>query len=746
MRILVNHAPEDKIYLQNLTFLMKDHGLTGVATGREYDITSIQDTARKANCEAVLLTNPVTLNNLVGSSSLDKYRGTRINYAVPIIVANPIEHIHTVRYGKFLLNSDLRKFKRIKEAPIPFNFLVCDTEETQSQAEAFLSQCLLNSWDIETDDNLQITCISFTGLHRNGSVGCFVFPIVDFNDVHYRTEAELVDTLLCLKRILAQPIPKLAWNGIYDSLHCIRHNLDPLVYLYDAMILGWSKYSELPRGIEFWASMACHDYFYWKDESDKAKSEKDIRGYWAYCGKDSWNTLRIFLWMLSELEPYQVHNYQRTFRLSYPFMYAAFEGIKVNEVARKKVRDEQETIRNEHLRALRIMSANPEFNPGSWQQVHQLIYEIIGAKKLAGRKGAGTDSKTLNRVSMQHPLLARINDHIITYRESAKAISQYCDFDTPAEREHFHKFGDVDPLSLQRLLYNLDPSGTETARAASKASSFWLGTQIQNIPPYAKEFLEADEGNELIELDKNKAEARCVGFLSQCEELIHDIQGQKDFYKVVTERFFKIPYDQVTKQMRNDVTKHIIHGTHHMMGPDPFIDQATPKKIYEAMHALGRTKQSMEEFVKWLLSLYHVDYKRVRQFWYEDVKPAIQLTSMTVSPIGWTRYFFGNINKDHSMFRGAVAHQSQNLNVDILNEEMWNIYNKLVLPSKGELRFKAQIHDSLFFQAKREKALHYAKLIKDMMNTKVIVHGREMVIPVDVKIGKVWLHMKEVSV
>jgi hypothetical protein len=50
---------------------------------------------------------------------------------------------------------------------------------------------------------------------------------------------------------------------------------------------------------------------------------------------------------------------------------------------------------------------------------------------------------------------------------------------------------------------------------ASSKSNFWCGTQIQNIPYYAKEMLIADEGFILCEPDNSQSEARCTAYLAQ---------------------------------------------------------------------------------------------------------------------------------------------------------------------------------------------------------------------------------------
>lgn len=721
MRILVNHSNEDILYRQNLMFLMKEVGLSGVATAKTYDITSIQATAKGANCEAVLLTNPNTLSQLLGEkATLDRYRGTRINYNIPIIVANPLDHIHTVTYGKWLLKRDLLKFRRIKEPVQHFDFIVVNTQETRAQAYQFLKNCLLISFDIESDSAPQMTCISFTALHVNGTVRVFVVPIVDFDHVHYESKEELAETLLFLRAVCALQVTKVAFNGIYDSQYMILYDMFPELYLIDVMQLGWSEYSELPRALEFQASLHCYDYFFWKDESDRAKKTKDIRGYWAYCGKDSWYTLRCLLSMLTDLKDYQVFNYNETFRQTFPTLYTAYQGMLINAEQKKKGKEEAQAKLDKLLDNLRKMSANPTFNPGSWQQVSQLVYDVIGAKKIQGKESP-TNAKTLNRVSMQHPLLARICGDVIKAREEKKAISTYYEVE--------EKNG--------RLLFNLDPTGAETGRYACKASSFWVGTQIQNIPPYAKRFLWADDGYTLIEADKNKSEARCVAYASNCEPLIKALEDlDKDFYKVVSELFFGIPWDQVTDEMRNDVTKHIIHGTHHCMGPEPFIDTATPQTVFKSMKLVGWKGRDMKDFVKYLLSLYHKNFQDVRKYWKDDILNVIAVTGKTVSPIGWTRYFFGDPHKNHKVFRGAVAHQSQNLSVHLINREFWWIWQELVVPSRGEFKLVAQIHDSILAQAKNEKAEYYAKeMHKIMTRSETIVHGRKMLLPVDVKIS-----------
>ena len=166
------------------------------------------------------------------------------------------------------------------------------------------------------------------------------------------------------------------------------------------------------------------------------------------------------------------------------------------------------------------------FNPGSPNQVRNLIYDVLGAadphigyKKENGKRiriVRGTDEKNLKAVGEQHPILFALTSRIISYRENAKAIGTYFNF--------VQKNG--------RLLYHIKPFGTETCRMASKKSNFWCGTQIQNIPPYAKEMLVADPGYILCEPDNSRSEARCTAYLAQDVALIEALETPgRDFYK-----------------------------------------------------------------------------------------------------------------------------------------------------------------------------------------------------------------------
>jgi hypothetical protein len=116
---------------------------------------------------------------------------------------------------------------------------------------------------------------------------------------------------------------------------------------------------------------------------------------------------------------------------------------------------------------------------------------------------------------------------------------------------------------------------------------------------------------------------------------------------------------------------------------------------------------------------------------------------MLVSPLGWTRYFFGDITKKYQIFSSAVAHGPQNLSVQILNIGIWKVW-QLVKREKGAIRLKAQVHDSAPFQYLKTRPDLRDEAIK-LLDNPVTVHGRVLRIPVDCKTGPNWGSMKKLN-
>lgn len=774
MRILVNYNKEEQGYLSVLQWHFRNRNIEAIATTSTLSIGDLM--AKAANCKAsaILCCNPWTLANLVPGEkpSLDDYRGSVLRYEFPVVVCNSLAHTQTVDHGSWLLGVDLDKLKTASDKPIPFSYKVLENSLDFESAYDWLSDCVLIAYDIETKtyggtsdkeykendwsermpeagDTL-ITCVTWCGLHKNGEMKSYVLPFIDFDINHWADEVSYAEAILLMRRINALPIPKAAHNGMYDATHSICYHAEPAHWTLDTMALAHSEYSSLPKSLDFVASIYLPDYIQWKGEAASSSKNKDINSYWGYNAKDGFYTLRICIEQLRKLPPYARQNYAKQFPMVYPSLYCNFEGFQVDLQTRNTLRAKALLKKEEALQRIQTMVANPEFNPGSWQQVAIVVYDIFGATdprigwkkdpktKKKTKATRGTDEKNLKSCGEQHPILLRLTDAIISYREQQKAIGTYFDFS----------------LKNGRLYWALNPFGTDTNRMACTSSSFWCGTQVQNIPPYAKGMLVAEDGWELMEADQSQSDARGTAYLAQDLSLIAALEAKdRDFYKSLGTLFFGIPYENVTKDFRNAVLKKIVHGTNFMMGAATFVENAGVYNLLIGAAVLGdkvtmsskpkADELSIKAFGEKLLESYHRPFHRVRP-WYQEVKNEIRSTHLLKSPSGHTRYFFGDIDKKYQIFSSAVAHGPQHLTGAVLNKGFWKIW-QLQKENPKDIRMKAQIHDSALMQYKKISMPTelFIPAILSRMNNPVTIHKRILSIPVDYKLGTDWANMKE---
>jgi len=763
MKLFINYDIKEKNYLSILQYYLRKNGFTASASAMTLSAGELVAKATVAKADGILLINEASFKKCI-DGSFSSFRGSYLAYSIPTIVGGPLQHLVTVNHGPFLLETDLNKFYELKKHP-PERFSYTLLDETHLFSSAFqeLSSAILISYDIETvtltkegkiifeketdteevGDTL-ITCCSWSCLLPSSEIKTFVLPIIDFQTPHW-TSVAYQKVISFFRAVNDLDVPKVMHNGMYDVTHSIIYRAFPKNWTLDTMAMAWSQYSSLPKSLDFVASITLPDYKQWKHEAETSKKERNISAYWRYNAKDAYTTLRIALHYLQYLPAYARRTYATQFKLVYPFLYCGLEGFRVDNNERERLRSDRiEKI--EHAKTtLQKMVKNTDFNPGSWQQVQYYIYKVLKAKdphvgyrKLAnGRKERitmGTDEKNLLAVSRENPLANLLIKEILSYRENVKAVSTYFDF--------LQKNG--------RLLYSINPFGTDSGRASSSASALWCGTQIQNIPMYAKTMLVPDPGFILCEPDNSQSEARCTAYLAEEPNFIEALETPgKDFYRTLGTLLFEIPYEDVTTEFRNDVLKRINHGVSYMMKEQTFIENAGIERLKFAASVLGVTivetpknknEATLKQFAGMLLEKYHQPFPKLRR-WYQAVKDEIASTHQLKSPLGWTRYFFGDINKNYQIFSSAVAHGPQNLSVNILNIGVWKNY-LLMKENPKDFRIKAQIHDSMPFQ--------YRKGREDLRNTAIanfenpiIVNGRTLRIPVDFKEGLTWGTMKK---
>ena len=151
---------------------------------------------------------------------------------------------------------------------------------------------------------------------------------------------------------------------------------------------------------------------------------------------------------------------------------------------------------------------------------------------------------------------------------------------------------------------------------------------------------------------------------------------------------------------------------------------------------------------EFLLRKFVDTYPEIKAIWYEDLKKEVESKRTLTLPAtvkglnGWTRKCFMNPSKSKTALNTYVAHKPQALNVQIINTGFYRVWKDLQSPS---YRLKAQIHDSIFAQAKKEVWHEHVDKTVELMSQRIdMPSGKTLFIPIDKcgKPGKYWGDMK----
>lgn len=738
MNIGIFATEDDSRYLPKLQAMIGVHNVKVARSPQEY-FSQIAAKVKALNLEAIICTCQVTMTTLLTAMSdfrhpLDKrgnkkrlspndYAGSFFTlpahkfgteHDVQILILNPLEHLVTTAEGDFVFKRFISKITKPEKwyPQTTFTWQVWKPEDSEALLAKFSTARLL-AVDIETyvgDEHRRIHCVGYCALFADGTTHSVVVP--------FRTMLAHA----FVRALNACSVAKIFQNGLYDNLYFLRWNVPVCNWLHDTQHMFHSWYSELPKRLDFITAFSVREIRYWKDDSAGGEFE-----LFEYNAKDCWATLTSYCALLLEVPGWALDNYRMEFPLVFPCLHMEADGLSIDrnrfDIA-KDAAERELSVQEQKLTAW----FGPKFNPRSPDQCKRLL-KVLGAGDVDS-----SDAKAMAAAAALTPFNTLIVSAIIGYREQAKLISTYLVWE---------KFWN------ERLYYKTNPAGTDTGRLASTESSFWTGLQIQNIPqgPAVKSWIAADNGwDGLAEGDFAQSEARCVGYMSGCHALIELVESDKDYHSWNASSFFGVPYEQITKSLRN-LAKRVNHGANYNMGEGVLLETMGPKSVAEARELLKLPSSwTLRQVCRHLLQTYEKTYPEVKKDWYDDLKRQIKLTKKLVSSLGWTRWFFNDPTVSKPALNAAVAHGPQNLSVAIINRVFYRVwYSSVYGELRDKVRLKAQIHDSLFFCYRGDDT---PERVRVMMQEPVQIKDikgvtRTMLIPPDMNSGKkYWSELK----
>jgi len=739
-------------------------------------LTQIQLACSAKHVTKLITTNIKILSLLLrwtkrAAPSLADYAGSYFKIAadprlpksvdIEVVFIPPLKQLVTVSYGSFLTTRYISKLTKPEAwfKVTPFTGYTLLTPEAEQSLFPEFQTANLICMDLETlQENAVIRCVSYTAawFTPEGIItkSCVLALTSDYALAVFR------------KWNWELKAPKIFQNGKYDIAYAARYNAPVYNYLYDTANLFHCWYSELPKDLGFLNSFFVREAFYWKDLANTS----DLDEYYRYNSLDTWGTLFCFLAMVSEAPAYATANYLLEFPLTFPCHLSEMTGIKRDVAKLAEARAAQEKIisaASAKLDTILSMPVGSSFNVMSPVHMKSLL-KLLGCSDLSS-----TGAADLKKARFRHPLNARIIALVLEIRKARKLVSTYI----TAGNEFNRLDGTGD-----RILYALNPHGTDSGRLASKSHHFWKGINIQNIPrgPIVKQTLIADPDFLLAECDLEQAESRDTAYISGDEQLIHNVEHSPDFHSANASAFFGVPferiYDVVAKKVIDkalrDLAKPVNHGANYNMGAMVLITSMGEENIIRAKRLLNLPSAwGLVTVAEYLLAAFHKTYPSIKGVyypsvvaevettrkltskaihWYEgtvwtdEAKVAYESNYATLFPTTntWTRYCFGKPSKNKLDLNSYISHPPQSLNAQTLNKAYMRVFNNIAMHPEYAANFKllAQIHDSILFQY-RIGHDYLCDKVKACMEIPITIKAsdnkvRSFIVPSGIKRGK----------
>lgn len=679
----------------------------------------------KRNITAVITTSPVLLKLLLPEyngrrqPSIDNYAGSIFTkQGIEILIVNPLEQLLTVPYGSFLTRRYISKLTKHNEwLPEPeFNWAILTPANIEKEYND-ASSCELMAVDIETyKENLAIRCIGFTALKLLGDKyvsRSLVLPL----DTDW--------AVVWAQKFLNTRSAKILQNGKYDINYLMRYGIILHNYVWDTATLMHCWYSELPKDLGSLSAFFVRNSMYWKDLAET----QDLHQYYLYNAKDTYQTALILLAWINEAPEWAKTNYKMEFPLLFPCILSELTGIKRDLTRLKDANTKYASSIETKNNLLSLELGVPNFNTNSPKQKKQLL-TILGCSDLDA-----TDEKNLSKARLRHPLNARILSQVSVIQKERKLLSTYL----------------VEGKELNgRILYSINPHGTDTGRLASKEHHFWCGLQVQNIPggKAVKSTLSADTGFYLAEADYEQAESRDTAYITGDKNLIAAVSSGRDFHSTNASSFFGVPYeliyDDATKKTIDkplrDLAKRVNHGASYNMGWAVLIDTMGEDKIYEARRLLKLPLTwNLRQVAEHLIDTFAKTYPDVRVGYQTWIKNQVRLVGKLTGATGWTRYCFSDPSANKLALNGYVAHCPQSLNAMTLNMAYIKVFYEIALPNPTDFKLCTQIHDSILFQYRKGHE-HLAYKVQELMQIPITIKDikgieRTFTVPSALKLG-----------
>jgi DNA polymerase-1 len=363
--------------------------------------------------------------------------------------------------------------------------------------------------------------------------------------------------------------------------------------------------------------------------------------------------------------------------------------------------------------------AGEEFNINSPKILGEIIFTKLNLGEKRQKKTStgnfSTKESELEKLRDKHPIIAEILD----YRELQKLLSTYID--------SLPKLLDDN----SRLHSTFLQAGTTTGRMGS------INPNLQNIPIKSalgraiRNAFVAEKGFSLLSLDYSQIELRIAAILSKDKKLIDIFKNGEDVHTGVAARMFKIPVEEVDKEMRRKA-KTINFGVLFGMG------------VSALKTNLKTDRAEAQEFY----NNYFSTFSGLAGY-LDQVKADAERKGYTETMFGRRRYFAG-FKSSLPFIRASAERMAINAPIQGTEADIVKISMKRVddfIKEKGwqsDARLVLQVHDEIVYEVRDDLVEEAGGEFKKIMEA-VIPTKETLGVPIvsEAAAGKNWGEMKD---
>lgn len=737
---------------ESLKYWSPKTGFSSIATPY---FQQLKSAIKEANANVYVPLGEIALQALTNKKGITKWRGSilsSIDFYGSVKVIPTIDPRVAIRQYlyRYFMSADFKRVSVESSSP-DLNLPVRNLKVQPSflDAVAWLEYCLSQpviAVDIEVY-KMEVSCISFA----TSAVECMSIPF----DARWTMEEEMrLWRLVAL--LLESPDKTFVYqNGMFDlsfmfsrnKIHAHKGRIE------DTMIKHNLNYPDFPKGLGFITSLYTREPYY-KDEgktwfNDLKGGTGDIAQFYMYNAKDSAVCLEANEPISQELTRFgNDKTYEFNERLFRPLLYMQARGILVDEEKLASHRKEARALRDELQEKLNQL-AGFALNVASPVQCKKFFYETKGypvqtKKSRDPKTGMKKESISADDKAMKR-LIRKFNS------EEAKLVTQIRKY-----RKLIGTYLEVQYDTDKRLRCSFNMAGTSTGRLSSSETIFGTGTNMQNLPKSFKEFLIADPGHVIVEVDKSQAEWVATAYVAGDARMIEAVESGIDAHIHTANLMFNIPKDLIKKE--SDILEgstdedwikeqRIIHIpeilAYRNILPNMSCRQAGKKSNHSFNYGLSPQGFAIQydlelKYAKQCYNLYHNAYPGLN-IWHQHIRNKLSKDRTLENLFGRKRRFLNRWNDD--LFKAAYSYIPQSTVGQLLNYGIIETYYQQDREGFEFLRswdLLNQVHDSMVFQYPIDKVDDLVKTIKQIqlnLDPVLYANGRQFIIKTDCKIG-----------